>query len=490
MIFEQAEGGALIDKDEFEKIVPELRVELINTQYELQRADFPVIVLIGGDDRIAANELLNTITEWMDARHIGTHVFSKPSDEESERPRFWRYWRTLPAKGKIGVFVGAWAMNPIAEQVFGKKDKKTFKCLLKHINAFERALVDDGALLLKYWLHLPEKEHKKRAKGAQKGDDKYWKFDDEDWKVYKILDEALPLGDELIRATDTACSPWHLVETTDKRHRDITVFNALLEALRTRLDQSGAKAQVSDKPPAVTDCEPGALEDVDLSLSIEPDKYKEELRERQVTLKDLSTQAVEDGRTSILVFEGWDAAGKGGTIRRLTQAMQARDYSIIPIAAPTDEELAHHYLWRFWRHLPRAGKTVIFDRSWYGRVLVERVEGYADSATWQRAYDEINDFEALLAEQGMNVLKFWLHIDPDEQLRRFEAREETPYKMHKITDEDYRNREKWDAYVCAVNEMVERTSTREAPWHLIPANDKRLARLQVLKLFNKSLKKG
>lgn len=488
MLFDQAETGARVDKKSFERVVPNLRVDLINAQYELKQADFPVIVLIGADDRIAADELVDTLNEWMDARYINMHWFGRPTEEERERPRPWRYWRELPGKGQIGVFVGAWATNPIAERMFGKDGQAAFERRLEHIRRFEQTLVDDGALLLKFWLHLPRKEHEKRALGARDGDDKYWKFIDEDWKIYKTLDQALPLCEQLIQATSTPRTPWHLVESTDKRHRDLNIARQLLQAIRQRLDEPAAVPEKSPTEAPTAPCR-GPLDQVKLAASIDYDAYKIQLRKHQRKIQQRSLKAAHQAYSSVLVFEGWDAAGKGGVIRRLTQAMQARDYRIIPVAAPTDEELTRHYLWRFWRRLPRAGKVAIFDRSWYGRVLVERVEGYAPQAVWERAYDEINDFEAQLVEFGINVQKFWLHIDPDEQLRRFKAREQTPYKKYKITDEDYRNRGKWEAYVCAVNEMVERTSTGQAPWHLIPANSKRHARVQVAKLFSNSLKK-
>ena len=229
------------------------------------------------------------------------------------------------------------------------------------------------------------------------------------------------------------------------------------------------------------------LESVDLSKRLERDDYREKLRREQRRLSRLSVKAREAGLSSVLAFEGWDAGGKGGIIRRLTQAMAARDYAVHPTAAPTEEERAHHYLWRFWRELPGAGRMAIFDRSWYGRVLVERVEGFASAAQWRRAYSEIADFEDQLLESGVVLLKFWLHIDPDEQLRRFQAREETPYKKHKITRDDFRNRERWGDYLAAVDEMVERTHTRQAPWILVPANDKRWARIEVLRAVCRAL---
>ncbi len=469
-----------------EQALTELRVGLINAQYELQSADFPVILLIGADDRLAADALIDTLNEWMDARYIDTRWFGRRSEEERERPPFWRYWRELPQKGRIGLFAGAWATNPVREQLSGNQDAGDFKRRLEHIRRFEQTLVDDGTLLLKFWLHLPEDEQHKRAKAARKHRRKYWKFDEDDWKAYQVLDKVLPLCRQLIQATDTACCPWQLVETTNVGQSNVTIATRLLEAVRQRLDTTVQTS--APRPTATAAALRGPLEAVDLDAQLVYDTYKTKLLKQQRKIHRRSAKAAQQGRTSVLVFEGWDAAGKGGAIRRLTRAMSARHYRVIPIGAPSDEELAHQYLWRFWRQLPRAGKVLIFDRSWYGRVLVERVEGYAEEDAWRRAYREINDFEEQLVEHGINLQKFWLHIDAEEQLRRFKAREQTPYKKYKLTEDDYRNRGKWDDYVRAVNEMVERTSNEAAPWHLIPANDKRFARVQIARLFSRSLK--
>ncbi len=278
----------------------------------------------------------------------------------------------------------------------------------------------------------------------------------------------------------------------NKRYRDLTVGRTLLEAMKSRLEtpQPLCIPATSHAPtlPNQASAQITLLDQVDLSKTKERDLYKSELNKLQAEANELTWKAYQKKRSCVLVFEGVDAGGKGGAIRRLTSAVDARLYRTIPIAAPTDEEKAHHYLWRFWRHLPRAGRMTIFDRSWYGRVLVERVEGFASDPEWQRAYSEINQFEQQMSENGIIVMKFWLHISADEQLARFEARKATPYKQHKITDEDWRNREKWEEYKLAVNEMVIRTSTEFAPWHLIPGNDKKYARVTVLRTIVERLR--
>ncbi len=228
---------------------------------------------------------------------------------------------------------------------------------------------------------------------------------------------------------------------------------------------------------------------MDLSQTLDREDYKLKLANYQSRLQDLAWQAYRQKRSVVAVFEGWDAAGKGSAIRRVTRAIDPRLYRLIQFAAPTDEERAHHYLWRFWRQLQRDGRSTFFDRSWYGRVLVERVEQFATEDEWQRAYSEINQFEQQLVEHGSIVLKFWIHIGKDEQLRRFKARELEAHKRYKITEDDWRNREKWHDYEVAVDQMVSHTSTRHAPWTLISGNDKPYARIQILKTFCKSMKR-
>ncbi len=489
-MFESAEAELAISKDEYEGQVPGLRVDLLNAQYDLREADFPVILLIAGDDRVGCNEVLNLLHEWMDARFLVTRAFGPPSDEEAERPLFWRYWRELPPNGRIGVYFGAWVLSAVAERIAGRIGDDALERHAAHVCRFEQALVDDGALLLKFWLHLPKRELKKRLKRAKKRGRVSARVDDRDWELCEVYDEAVPVAERLLRLTSTAAAPWEVVASADARYRNLAVARALLSALARRLDasKSGRPADRSN-PELEVLAETSALDAVDLTASLERDEYRKKLEKQQARLRRLAGRARKQGISSVLVFEGWDAAGKGGVIRRISHALDARDYRMAPIGPPSDEEKSYHYLWRFWRQLPRAGQILIFDRSWYGRVLVERVEGFAREDEWRRAYAEIVDFETQLALHGMLVLKFWLHIDPHEQMRRFKDREATPYKKHKITDEDYRNRERWGDYVAAIDEMVARTSTDLAPWLVVPANDKRWARVEVLRSVCDGLKR-
>ena len=435
--------------------------------------------MLVGDDRRGANELVNRLNEWMDARYVQTLVFGVPTDEELRHPRFWRYWRALPGRGELAVYTGAWVIGTVAERMTGEIDDTEFDRRLSHMRCFEQSLADDGALVLKFWMHLPRKELKKRVMKSRKkkGEPALAPFDE---AIYENHDEVMRLSERLMRKTDVGRTPWQIIESTDDRHRDLSVTRNILAALTDRLERARAGAAPETTAPP-RGAPPDLLGQVDLGATLPRAEYRKQRDTLQDRLRELSVRAREEDVASVLVFEGKDAAGKGGVIRRLSQAMDVQDYRIVPIAAPSEEELRHHYLWRFWRQLPRAGRMVIFDRSWYGRVLVERVEGLASDAALHRAYAEINDFEEQLVEEGVLLLKFWLEIDPDEQARRFEVREDTPYKKYKITSEDYRNRARWDDYERAANEMVARTSTELAPWRLVSANDKRWARMEVLR---------
>jgi len=376
----------------------------------------------------------------------------------------------------VGLYFGGWIFELVLGRFLGEISKDELRRRVREVRDFERMLAADGSVIRKLWIHTSKKQLGKRLERLDKKQHG-WLAAERDRRIHENYDELVPLAEELVAETDLPHAPWIVVEGKDDEFRDLTVMEVVRDAMT-----AGPCAPIA-RPPAP---EPvplaGRLEGVDLTASMPEGEYEQRLDTAQARLADLSYRAAEEGQATVLAFEGWDAAGKGGAIRRMTRAMAARDYRVVPVAAPTDEEHAHHYLWRFWRDVPRAGRMTIFDRSWYGRVLVERVEGLASESEWTRAYAEIRHFEEMLMENGAPLRKFWLHIDADEQLRRFEAREKTPYKKYKLTEDDYRNREKWDDYVAAIDEMVDRTSTPAAPWHLIPANDKRVARIKVLEI--------
>jgi polyphosphate:AMP phosphotransferase len=486
-VLEVAEVGNAIAKGEYKTAIPELRLNLVNAQYDLRDADFSVVIWIAGDDRFAANAVVNRLNEWMDSRFLETRVFAEQTEEELQRPQLWRLWRSLPPKGRSAVFAGG-LMHAATMRAAGDIGEDEFTYWLRHLTTTQNQLVADGTLMLKFFLHTPAKKQRKRLKAAAKDPEQGWWVDQRDWAVLDQLGPVLPIAERILRETSAPGAPWTIVESTDARYRDLTVARTVLAAIEARLKQEAAPGpSLAESVFGQIGGTANILSGVDLSRSLDKARYRTRLAQEQGKLRKLSLEARARGISTVLAFEGWDAAGKGGVIRRVTQSLEAGDYRVVPVAAPTQEERKYHYLWRFWRDLPPAGRFVIFDRTWYGRVLVERIEGFAQAAEWQRGYDEINDFEAQLVERGYYVAKFWLHVSPEEQLARFQAREDTPYKQHKITEEDYRNRDKWDDYVTAVDQMILRTTTDGAQWHVIPANNKYFARVATLRHVNKGL---
>ena len=502
-MFEAAEVGNIVSKEEYKTRAPRLRTDLLEVQRELSRqARFPVIVVFGGVDGGGKSETVHLLNEWMDPRWIVTRAFDDPSEEERSRPDYWRYWQALPPRGRMGLFLRSWYSPPLMERVYRHLKTAEFDERLNRIAAFEKGLADDGALILKFWMHLGRRAQKKRLKKLERDPRTRWRVSKVQWKHWRMYDDFVAAAERAIERTSTADAPWTIVEGDDERYRTLAVATIIRDAMGRRVGEaSRASRRSSDRSrksiaPRATVVPMGSassrivLSQLDMSRAIDRSVFRQKLEERQGRLNLLQRKARERGISAILVFEGWDAAGKGGAIRRVAAALDSAAYQIIPIAAPTDEERAHHYLWRFWRHLPRRGMLSMFDRSWYGRVLVERVEGFASPAEWFRAYSEINDFEEQLVEHGYVLVKYWLHITADEQLRRFKERERLAFKQWKLTEEDWRNRKQSSEYARAVNEMVARTSTRTAPWTLVEANDKYYARIKVIDAFCARLEKA
>ena len=469
----------------YKKLEAELRTELIAAQEQLQQARFPTLIVLGGFAGAGTSEASNALRQWMDSHGIAVCAFEPPSAEERERPEYWRYWLSLPLKGTIGIYLNGWYDRPLRDLAHGRSDEAAFDRDSDHIEAFENALVVDGALLIKLWIHLDKEARQQRIADSEQNPLTRWRVNADAREGLKYYDEFKRAADRLLQKTNIRDAHWQVVEGSDP-HSMLVVGRAVRDAISQRLAQKSRPKLVSaDWPPA-----PNVLTQLDMEKRVPKKEYQPLLERYQGRLYRLAQQARRKGVSTVLVFEGADAAGKGGVIQRLTAALDACTYQIIQVTAPTDEEHAQHYLWRFWRHLPRAGRVAIFDRSWYGRVLVERVEGFADEAAWQRAYGEINDFEKQLIDHGMVVAKYWIHIDKDEQLRRFKSRQATPHKRWKITDEDWRNREKWDEYEAAVDDMVARTHTPAAPWTLVEGNDKRFARLKVIETLCQQLEQA
>ena len=482
-MFESAELGHKISKEIYEAEMPKLREALLDAQFDLaQQAHFPVIILVSGVDGAGRGETVNLLNEWLDPRFMRTHGMGDPSDEELERPTMWRFWRALPPKGRIGIFLGSWYTWPILNRAQGSSKESDLVQSLERAKRFEQMLTDEGALVIKFWLHLSKKKQKSRLTLLEKNPQTRWRVTDRDWVHYKLYKKFLTIHESVIRHTSTADAPWLIVEGEDAHYRNLTVGKMLLETLRKRLDEKDTgnhKVHAAPLLPSIDNLH--ILKTLPSNLTLDKKKFQAELEKYQGKLALLSRDPLFKKMTVVTLFEGNDAAGKGGAIRRITSALDARISQVTPIASPSEEERAQPYLWRFWRHIPRRGRIAIFDRSWYGRVLVERVEGFCTQADWMRAYGEINDFEGQLTRHNIVLVKFWLAITEDEQLRRFQDREKIGFKRFKITEEDWRNRKKWAEYERAVCDMVDRTSTEIAPWTLVEGNDKNYARIKILK---------
>jgi len=501
-MFRTAELGQKLSKKEYKKIEPLLRQELLDLQMQLRvEARRQVIIVFAGVDGAGKGATVTLLNEWMDTRWLINRAYREPSDEELERPEFWRFWRDLPPKGQIGLFLSSWYSKSVLDKAYGSINDAEFDECLDRIIAFEDALAVDGAIIIKFWMHLSRDAQKKRLKSLEKDPLLSWQVTPRDWDHWRLYDQFIEAAERNIMRTNTGNAPWLIVEGTDAHYRIVTVATAIRDALRKGLDEGKRTEQLTlnkntdqqamHRQPkeqlatghvnTLTLLRTTILSELDLSQALTRDKYKEQLKKYQAKLSLLHRQAFDHGISTILVFEGPDAAGKGGAIRRVISALDPHIYRVLPFAAPTDEERAQHYLWRFWRHLSRAGHVTIFDRSWYGRVLVERVENFATEDEWRRAYAEINNLEEQLIERDIVLVKYWIHIDEDEQLARFKVREQTPHKSWKLTDEDWRNREKWNDYETAAHDMVQYTSTHYAPWVLVEGNNKQFARIKVLK---------
>ncbi|HKY39767.1 MAG TPA: polyphosphate:AMP phosphotransferase [Polyangiaceae bacterium] len=475
-----AELGRSLSKDQYDAVLPGLRAALLDAQARLRKVGFSVVVLINGADTAGKSEVVNALHEWFDARFLVSQSYAEPTEEEREHPEFWRYWLWLPPAGRIALFAGSWYTQPILDQVFRHGSQGQLSGRLARINGFERTLADGGTLFVKLWIHISKKAQHRRLKSLESKKTTRFRVSKQDWKNHRRYDAFVRVTERVLNVTSTSVAPWQVIDGEDERNRNVTAARLILAAIEARLAAEQHQEPREPVPLPKIEDPHTLLDELDLKQALTKHDYEEGVGRLQARLNALVRKLQRKKRSAILVFEGPDAAGKGGAIRRITWALDARSYRLIPIAAPTDEEKAHHYLWRFWRHLPRRGRLTIFDRSWYGRVLVERVEGLADEHEWQRGYQEINDFERELTKAGVILVKFWLQISEQEQLRRFDERKTNPAKRYKITAEDYRNREQANQYEAAAAEMIARCSPPDAPFTLVEANDKRFARVKVL----------
>ncbi len=480
-----------IPKAVYKQVFEELETQLGACQRAARAAGVPVVIVFEGWDAAGKGTIINRLTQVLDPRGFKVHPISAPDEAERLHPWMWRFWKDLPAAGTLAIFDRSWYGRVLFERVEGLATKREWREAYEDIEQFERQLADSGVVIVKFWLHIGKKEQRKRFKSLEEDPATAWKVGKTEWKHHRKYDDWLEATEEMLERTGTANAPWTVVEATQGRYARVKVFETVNQAIQNELDRRASAPNVKPEPmPEPAESPTGdqtILDRVDLSQSLERDVYEKQLDELQDRLFRLEHDLYVARIPALIVYEGSDAGGKGGNIKRLTRGLDPRGYEVVPVAAPSAEEKAHHYLWRFWREVPKAGHITIFDRSWYGRVLVERVEGFCGEGEWKRAFREINEFERQLAEFGTVIVKFWLQIDREEQLRRFEARQQDANKQWKITDEDWRNRDKWKQYETAVVDMLQRTSTTYAPWTILEANCKLHARIKALRTVARAL---
>ncbi len=466
-----------IEKKEYKALRAPLELQIGELQRKAREQGIPVVIVFEGWGAAGKGTQINNLMLALDPRGFNVNLTKSPNEEEYLRPFLWRFWTKLPAAGRIAIFDRSWYRRVLNDKVEKTVSKSECERAYREIATFERQLIDQGTIIVKFFLHITKKEQKKRFATLLSNPATAWKVSKNDKKQHANYNKFARVVQDMLDKTSAKNAPWTVVEAVDNRFASIkilqTIATTIAKALTNRQKNCQAEIVLPGKVPSV-------FKAVDLSLSLGREEYEEKLKNCQVVLRELEHQIYLRRIGVLIAYEGWDAAGKGGNIRRLVQGLDPRGYEVVPVAAPNDVEKAHHYLWRFWQKIPKAGHITIFDRTWYGRVMVERIEGFCSKNEWKRAYSEINEFEEQIANSGIIILKFWLHIDQDEQLRRFTQRQTIPYKSWKITDEDWRNREKWAQYQKAVEEMIFRTGTPIAPWTIVEANCKFHARIKTM----------
>lgn len=486
-----------MEKEEYKTRMENMMPRLSRLQRECKELGIPVMIVFEGFGAAGKGVQISKLISALDPRGFSVYAIDGESKDEQLRPFLWRFWTKTPEKGRIAIFDRSWYRRVLVDRFDGVTTSKELSYAYEEINSFERQLTDGGYVIIKLFLAIDKKEQKKRFKKLMESKSSAWRVTEADLKRNKEYDEYKKMNDEMLQRTDTDYAPWHIIEATDREFATAKIYSAVIAAMEQKIQEVKQKKEAkakedvpkkqdtTDKAAEKTNGEDAvlrtsSLNSVDLSLSYTKDEYKEKLEKLQNRIQELHGELYQKRIPVILGFEGWDAGGKGGAIKRLTEKMDPRGYQVNPTASPNDIERAHHYLWRFWNNVPKKGHIAIFDRTWYGRVMVERIEGFCTKDEWSRAYKEINDMEANWVHSGAVVLKFWLQIDKDEQARRFKERMENPEKQWKITDEDWRNREKWDQYEQAVDDMLVHTSTTYAPWIIVEGNSKYYARIKVL----------
>ncbi len=481
-----------LKKKEYKKRMAKLESKIAFLQRELKNLGVPVMIVFEGFGAAGKGTQINRLIQALDPRGFTVYSTDAETKDEKMHPFLWRFWTKTPEKGRIAVFDRSWYRKLLVDRYEKKTSKKEIPIILEEISSFEKQLTDGGTLVMKFFLDISEREQKKRFHKLMEKKATSWRVSDKDLDRNKHFQDYLEMADEMLTKTDSDYAPWTIVEAEDDRYATVKILSTVAAAFEDRYKkekESKKKEREVDGRFDKSELNDSVLKKVDLSKKMEEKAYEKRLDELQKKLRLLHGKLYAKRIPVVLAFEGWDAGGKGGAIKRLTNALDPRGYTVNPTSSPNDIERAHHYLWRFWTKMPKDGHIAIFDRTWYGRVMVERIEGFCTTQDWQRAYKEINQMEQQLVNHGAVVLKFWLHIDKEEQARRFQDRQDNPEKSWKITDEDWRNREKLDLYEKAVDEMLVRTSTADAPWIIVEGNDKLYARIKVLETVVNALEK-
>lgn len=478
------------DKAVYKQVMSEEGERLSLLQRECKAAGIPVMIVFEGMGAAGKGVQINRLIQFLDPRGFSVYASNQSNEEERYRPFLWRFWTKTPAKGRIAIFDRSWYRRVQIDRFSNETTEEELADAYQDILSFEKQLSDDGTVIIKLFLHISKEEQKKRFKKLEESRETAWRVTKQDWERNKEFHRYLKINEEMLENTETEYAPWTIIEATDKDYAAMKILSAVSARLAYELQkrkQKSEEVQGEAVQIPADQFQNGVLSGINPDKQMDRDEYKKRMNQLQKRLGILHGELYRLRIPVVLGFEGWDAGGKGGAIKRLTSHLDPRGYQVNPTASPNDIEKVHHYLWRFWNNVPKAGHIAIFDRTWYGRVMVERIEGFCTEAEWKRAYQEINEMESHMANYGTVVLKFWLHIDKDEQERRFKERMETPSKQWKITDEDWRNREKWDQYEEAVNEMLVRTSTTYAPWIVVEGNCKYYARVKVLETVVEAL---
>lgn len=462
--------------------------KLQKQQMQVKEHGLPVIVLVEGWGTAGKGWLIGQMIDNIDPRFFKVASMEAPTEEERRKPFLCRHFANIPEAGKFGFLDSGWMDEVVRARLHGELDDEKYPERIESIKRFERQLTDNGYLVIKLFLQIGKKEQEQRIARLAENKDTKWRVSKNDVWQNAHYEACLEAFGSYLKDTNMPSSPWYIVDARSKKWAKLQALETLTEGIDVALANSAMAVPVLQNVFPLQKI--SLLSEIPLDKTIEEAAYKQELKELQHRLGELHNRLYRKKVPVIIAYEGWDAAGKGGNIKRIAGALDPRGYEVHPIASPEPHEKARHYLWRFWTRLPKTGHIAIFDRTWYGRVMVERLEGFCTENDWKRAYNEINEFEKELSDWGAVIIKFWVQIDKETQLTRFNERANSPEKQWKITDEDWRNREKWDLYEGAVNEMIQKTNTTYAPWHILESVDKKYARIKALKIVIEELEKA